>query len=508
MMNRWLKPQTLIVAAGGVIAIMLLFLKPFIGVADNGDFERIMNTVGLNYYVQGEAYEDRFFSFSHSRFALDEWFRGFYPTSQLFVLLLPRLLGGLINGTYFDIRLLGAVYALLLLAAVWLLVKLYGETQAGGHASGRLGISGYGGYRAGGFGGSGWSRREGFSVRGLLLGAALLFVFFDIGYLAYFNSLFGEPVSMIFMLLTFAFGLKLAAREEAGSGLLVLLFVAALFLGSAKIQNAPLGLAFALIFLRFAALGKREGDGRFRRLALGFAAALALASTLLYAFAPKELKHINLYQTVFFGILNESPDVRGDLQDLGLPEHLEVLAGTNYFQSGTAIPQNDPSLQSDFYDRVSHKDVLFFYLSHPSRLIAGMEYAAENAMMIRPYYLGSFEKAEGKPPGALSFQYSGWSEFKKNALPNSLLFLTLFYVLYYAVALFHYFRTADMRRRIAIELYMLIGLIGIFSFMVPILGDGRADIGKHLFMFNVSFDMMLIVMFGWLLNRAAGLLRR
>ncbi|MNC62237.1 hypothetical protein D3C75_1122420 [compost metagenome] len=47
---------------------------------------------------------------------------------------------------------------------------------------------------------------------------------------------------------------------------------------------------------------------------------------------------------------------------------------------------------------------------------------------------------------------------------------------------------------------MLLGLIGLFSFLVPILGDGRADIGKHLFLFNVSFDMMAVVMFGALVH--------
>ncbi|MNP80030.1 hypothetical protein D3C76_1779990 [compost metagenome] len=48
---------------------------------------------------------------------------------------------------------------------------------------------------------------------------------------------------------------------------------------------------------------------------------------------------------------------------------------------------------------------------------------------------------------------------------------------------------------------MLLGLIGIFSFLVPILGDGRADIGKHLFLFNVSFDMMAVVMFAWVVRK-------
>lgn len=463
-MKRLIKTEYLVAFAGCGLIIYLLFMQPFTGVADNGDFKRMMATIGLDYYNAAESYADRFFSYSHSRFSYENLFVGFYPSSQILVVLVPRLLAGLFHGSYFDIRLLGAVYALLLLAATWMIVQL----------------------------GS-----KGSYLTGLLLGAGILFVFYDIGYLAYFNSLFGEPVSMVFMLLTFALGLRLAGQEYPATKGLSLFFIAVVFLICSKIQNAPVGIAFSLIFLRMAAL---KGEGNWKRLARRFAVAVTLISILIYVAAPKELKHINLYQTVFFGILNESPDVRGDLRELGLPERLEVLAGTNYFESGTAIKQDDPSLTPDFYSRVSHKDVLFFYLKHPSRLIESMKYAAENSMHIRPYYLGSYEKSEGKPPGAVAYTYSGWSEFKRNHVPHTLGFLVLFYLLYYACVLFQYFRSRELRGRIAGELMMLLGLIGLFSFLVPILGDGRADIGKHLFLFNVSFDMMAVAMFGWIIH--------
>lgn len=471
-MKRLFKPEVLVGLAGCGLIIYLLFVGPFIGVADNGDFLRMMNTIGLNYYDTAASYADQFFNYSHSRFAYDNLFSGFYPSSQILLVVVPRLIGGLLHGSFFDVRLLGAVYGLLLLVATWLLVK----------------------YNA-----------RGSYVTGLLLGAAILFVFYDIGYLAYFNSLFGEPVSMVFMLLTFALGLRLTSLEKPTTKGLTLFFIAILFLVTSKIQNAPIGIAFALIFLRFMTL---DGERKWRKLALRFSIAIFLVSIVMYVTAPKELKHINLYQTVFFGILNESPDVKGDLQELGLPERLEVLAGTNYFQTDTVIKQDDPSLGPDFYDRVSHKDVLFFYLKNPGRLIDNMEYAASNSMAIRPYYLGNYEKSENKPAVALSYTYSGWSEFKNKHIPHTLGFLSLFYLVYFAGALFQYFRSRDVRGRVAGELLMLLGLIGIFSFLVPILGDGRADIGKHLFLFNVCFDMMVVVMFGWIVHKLVGIIRR
>ncbi|MDO7907447.1 hypothetical protein Q5741_13630 [Paenibacillus sp. JX-17] len=457
--------EVLAVIAGMVILVYILFTKPFVGVADNGDFLRVMGSIGLNYYPADEPASDRFFTYAHSHFNYDYFFRGFYVSTQIILVAVARLVGYVLNSSLFDIRVLGAIFGLLLLAATFILVR-------------------YNQYRS--------------RIVGFLLAVLLLFVFFDIGYVAYFNSLFGEPVSMLFMLLSLGFGLWLVNEEKPSRKLLWMFFISVFFLSCAKIQNVPVGILFALIGLRLMSL---HYDLKWRKTALWLSVSIFVISVVMYVAAPKDLKNINLYQTFFFGILNGSPDVKGDLEELGLPERLSVLAGTNYFEGGTAIKQDDPSLQADFYDRVSHKDVLFFYLKHPSRLIDKMEFAANNSMTIRPYYLGSYVKEEGKPAGALSFAYSTWSEFKKAHMPHSLLFIVLFYAVYYAVALVEYFRARANSTRIRIELLMVIGLVGIVGFMIPILGDGQADIGKHLFLFDVSFDMMAIVSVVWLVYR-------
>ncbi|MBB3108754.1 hypothetical protein FHS18_000782 [Paenibacillus phyllosphaerae] len=443
-------------AAAAVLMIVLLLVRPFVGVADNGDFLRVMGTVGLNYGDPSASYDDQFFKYAHAQFSYDSFFRGAYVSTQIILVLAARVIGAVFHPSAFDVRILGAFYIVLMTAAIYCLVRY----------------------------GSKLSRWTGIAV------ALCAFVMLcDIGYLAYFNSFFGEPVSYVFMLLTIGLGLLLTRQERPSRKLLVLFFLSTLFLACSKIQNAPIGGAFAIIGLRFAGLGR---DIRWRKLAYGWSAALFLIAVIMYVAAPKDLKHINLYQTVFFGVMNGSPDVEGDLEELGLPPRLSVLAGTNYFQTDTAIKQNDPSLKPDFYDRISHKDILLFYLKHPGRLIDKMEYAAENGMTIRPYYLGNYEKEAGKPPGAVTSVYSVWSEFKLHQLPNKLWFIALVYLLYYAAAAYEYLRRPQVRSRRAVELFMLIGLVGIFSFLIPILGDGQADMAKHLFLFNVCFDMMIV----------------
>lgn len=464
-MGKWLKAEWLFVAAAGIVAIVLLFAGPFVGVADNGDFLRIMGTAGLNYYDAGETYEDRFFGYAHALFAYDDFLRGFYPSTQIILVVLARFIGVIANGEAFDIRVLGGIYTALLLAAGYLVIRAVKTEHR---------------YAA------------------MLLALLMVFVFTDIAYLAYFNSLFGEPVSFVFLMLSMGSGLLLLRRDKLSPWLLALFYVSVLFLTCSKTQNAPIGIGFALLGLRFIGLSKEK---RLRRWVIGLSSFTVLASVAMYVAAPKDFKDINIYQTVFFGILNDSPDVEGDLEKLGLPQRLSVLAGTNYFQSGTAIPQNDPSLKGDFYDRISHFDVLAFYLGHPGRLVDKMEYAAKNGMSIRPYYLGNFEKSEGEKRGALSFRFSGWSEFKHRFVPNKLWFLVAFAAAYLAIVCLEWRRADSRRGRIKAELFLLLALTGIFGFLIPILGDGQADMGKHLFLFNVCFDMMAVTAVAWAAHR-------
>lgn len=469
-MRSLVRLETIAVLIGAGILTLLLFAGPFVGVADNGDFLRVLMTAGLGYDPIGTDFSDRFFGYAHMHYEYNH-FRGAYITSQMIPVMIARLVGVIVSTHLFDIRVLGFVYSLLLLAAVWFIIRA-GKTQS--------------------------------AAANLVLSAAVLFVFFDMAYVAYFNSFFGEPTSFLFMLLCVAVGILLGKQKNPSRKLLVLFFICVLMLACSKLQNTPIGIVFAIYGLRFVSL-RWEWD--WRRLVLSCCASLFVLSSCLYIFAPQGLKHINIYQTVFYGILNGSPDVAGDLKALGLSETLAVNAGTNFFQTDAVIKQNAPEMKGLFYDHISHGSVIKFYAFHPGRLIEKMEKAATYSMSIRPYYLGNYDKAEGKPAGALDYTYSSYSELKKHYIPHYLWFIVLFYTLYFCVALLEYFRSHERSVRIRIELLMLVGFVGVFSYMVPIIGDGLADIAKHLFLFDVAFDIMLVTSLVWIVYRIAGIVR-
>lgn len=457
-----------VLASAGVLA-WLLFFKPVVGMADNGDFLRIMGTIGLDYPDPSLSFSDKYFGWFIRELAMKDMGLGGYATTSLVPVLAAKGLAWLLNGGVFDMRFLALLYVLLFLYGTWLLLR--------------------------------HNKRRSPLVNAA---AAILFVilFADIGYSAYYNSLYSEPTAFVFLLLTLGFVTRILRRPHPDTRSLVGFGICAVFLIGAKVQNAPIGLLLALFSLRLA--GLRQGGG-WRKRCLWLAGILAVVSLATYFSLPREIKIINQYQTVFYGVLKDSPTPERDLEELGLPVKLAVNAGTNYFE-GAPISQRDPVFDREYYPRFSHLKVGLFYLKHPDRFLDKMELAAEQGMTIRPYYLGGFEKSEGLKAGELSYAFSFWSEFKHRVLPNKLWFIAGVFVAYYIVLVSRYLQAFRARDRMYLEVLAGIGLVALFQFVTPVIGDGEADLAKHLFGFNVSFDLMLLVSAVWLVEKLWGLL--
>ncbi|GLX68838.1 hypothetical protein [Paenibacillus glycanilyticus] len=465
--------EWLIVLVAAAVLVPLLFFSP-IGVANNGDFYRMMLAGGIDFADPDESNRDKYFGYFHAIYHYGPYSAKHYLSSQIFFVFMAGLIGRVVNSRVFDIRLLALLYSALYVAALYVIVK--------------------------------YNKRRSILFNAVLV-ASLSLVFLDIGYVAYFNSFFGEAVTVIFMLLTFGLALALSRSDKPSVWLLTAFFLSAVCLVGTKLQNAPIGLLLVLLGLRF---WKLRADRMWRWTVGIWSAVLLLASVTMYAAAPNELKHINLYQTVFFGVLKDSPDPAADLRELGLPEEFKVNAGTNYFQTDTVMKQDDPRIVAAL-EGISHKDVLLYYVKHPDRFIQKLKRGAENGMSIRPLYLGSYEKEAGKPYGAVSYTYSAWSTFKLKVMPHNLWFDVGFAAVYLLVLMVEYVRHRRLKERMVVETLLILALVGMFGFAVPLVGDGEADLGKHLFLFNVSFDMMMIASVLYIVRlfvKTAGLSRR
>jgi hypothetical protein len=124
-----------------------------------------------------------------------------------------------------------------------------------------------------------------------------------------------------------------------------------------------------------------------------------------------------------------------------------------------------------------------------------MKKAAKAGASIRPYYLGNYEKAAGKGAGAISYRFSAWSEWKHRHMPHTLGWFAFCYAIYFAGIAACWLLARSRRVRLAMETLAVVACAGAFAYVVPLIGDGEADLAKHLFMFNVCFDMMVVSVF-------------
>src|SRR5690242_2684848 len=104
-----------------VILVAQLVVAPVVGMADNGDFPRIMGYFSIG-YSPGQP-NPNYFKYATVKFVVDpanRWASGFLSSELLLTataFLASRVAG---EGRVFDIRFVGMTHALLLLAAVWL----------------------------------------------------------------------------------------------------------------------------------------------------------------------------------------------------------------------------------------------------------------------------------------------------------------------------------------------------------------------------------------------------
>lgn len=444
-----------------ILLIWLLMIPPVLGLADSGDFARVMVGAGIAPLEPDESYHDRYFGFSHQYYGYGGYMLGGYFSTHVLLVTIAGWLGRIVSLDYFDMRVLGCCYAALYIWAIVLLIKSSPKVC---------------------------NRKATLAVSAVLAGC-LVFTFGDIGYIAYFQSFYGEPYALIATLLTVGAVLALLASDKPSGAMLAIFIGAALALATSKIQNAPLGFAFALLAWRML---KLRDDRPWRKQVWTGAIILVVCSALMIVVAPDRLKQTNLYQSIFFGVLKNSQDVASDMKELGIPDKYAGLAGTNYFQKDTVIPQSDPVLHRDVLEKLSHKDIALYYVRHPSRFIQKLKVAADNGVYIRPLYLGNYDQSARKPWGAVSHAYSAWSQWKVKTMPHTLGIFLMFYAFYYLALAWIWLRTASRRLRLGLETMAIIGIAGAFAVFVAIIGDGEADMGKHLFMFNVCFDMMVI----------------
>lgn len=449
-----------ILVAGGILGAQL-FRSPIVGLADNGDFLKVMEPAGLAYTT--DLYGERYWQWTLTRFAIvpPGKFPGEYKTSETLLALAAasgsRLFG---SGRTMDIRALGAVHSLLFLLSIALL----------GRAADALSLLG----------------------RALVLGLAVFF-FTDVGYTAPFNSLYSQTASLLFLFLVLAIAAIAIRRGRLDGWLLFAYFGCAALFVCSKPQESIQGPLLALLGLRLAGTRRR---GCARDPAAWAAIALCVTSIGYYRMTPRRsIGEVGLYHTVFMELLPLSPNPARDLAELGLAPDLAMYSGVTAYAANA--PLGDPAFRSQYFERLGYRDVLQFYVTHPERLVKRLWRSGRRAFELRPGNLANFDQRSGYPPMTLSRTFDTWSSLRSTAgLHGGLLWIAVLLGgnLFAAARLL----PKTTRGRLVRDAIAVLSVMAALEFFVCSMADYLGDVSRHLYTFQAMCDLLLLADLVWL----------
>lgn len=462
MMLGSLRVTPAFVAAFGVllVTIISLFTLPYVGMADNGDYYRIIYSNGL--YFDLSDYDSRYFGYFVKQFGIFQYYNEnstmVVSSQSLFIKLALFLNKLFFSKEVFDIRFQAVIYTLLYVAAIYLLIEAITLKMS--------------------------------LKRGMLVAVLAVFIFGDTGYTAYFSSFFGESLVMVTMILVFASWLLLYRKRYNDYAMLAILVISTVILTTSKQQNAPVGMVISLLSIPLIWIRR---DKLFRWITIASAALMMFTGIVTYLNISKEFVNINQYHAMTRGVLMESENPETALQSFGINEQYAILKGNTYYDQYGTVDVKSELLEKDFYSRYGFVSILKYYVTHPDQLGSILDTAAESAYKIKPAAMGNYELSAGKEFRAQSHFFTAYSTLKEKLAPRPFAFILLWMAVtigIYMPSFVSAVRSRDyrgMQRLLVILATMLVGLSGI---VVSIIGAGDADIAKHEFLFTLAFDLI------------------
>lgn len=441
----------LTVLAALAIIVTVLFLPPYIGMEDNGDFQRVTYAEGL--YDLPENSELLYNGYYIKDYGVMQYFNEYgtsvYSSQFLFIrpaIWLDNLFTG--NDAVFDLRYLAAVLTVYFMAVLYFFMD---------YLTDRLTL-----------------------VGALLIGAIVVFVFLDTGYTAYFSSFYAEPVAFISLLACMTCVLLYIDGRYNPYVLLAAFLANGMVLTFSKQQFAPIGVLLGImVFLFF----KKERGWVFKSMVFVFSAALIATGTLTYLLISESFTNINMYHAMTRGVMMMSEDPAETLETFDIDTQYELLDGTIYFDKYPEIDPEDQLLIDDFYSHYNVVSIIKYYAENPNSFFGMLKLAAKSAYRNRPN-MGNYEASAGYPAGELADTFSLYSDLKLAYAPKTLGFIVIWSAL-----------TLALLYKKPRKLLSVLGLIviGLSQIVVSIIGAGDADLAKHIFLYNAAFDMASVI---------------
>jgi hypothetical protein len=442
----------------GFIWIYALFLPPYLGVSDDGTFQKTMAGVGLTYIQEDSS--DIYNNYYVRLYKQDGSISAGFHNSQEVIIKTAVFLDNLItNDKFFDIRFLAVIYGILLLPAVYVIVK---------QACIRV---------------TNFSEAASITFLGV-------FIFGDITYITYFASFY--PEALWFICLVYIAGLisSLTGKYAAVKVLFLTLF--GMILCFSRQQCWIVGILLAGFFVRAVFLTRRV---LWKLGCIFLAFVLSISGLVSFYRLGSDFTITSKYHSMTRGVLFQAENPEKALEEFGIDSSYSVLANTSAYDYYPQVLPEARVLQHGFFDKFKSYDIAIYYMKHPGSFIGMMDIAVKSVTNLRRSFCGNYEKSAGMPVMAKSLFWSGWSNFKERSMPK-----TIGYLILLIVFIFLFYSPGNRGRLIVkkpkasqlmLEMAVITMVIGISQAVITIIMSGDVLLNQQGFLLGVSMDVLL-----------------
>ena len=461
---------TLLVMA---MAVFILFVPSFSGMADDGSLSRVMKQVGLGYRLSDledptGAYFVRLYLHSNAQP------QGLSSHAAL-IKAAMFLDDQFTHDNFFDIRFLALLYLILYLPAVYLVFRgIASRVKVAAEAT--------------------------FLV---VLGAVMLG---DAAAVSYFNSLYPEAMWQVFLM--YCLGMCLAMQHEKASwtqGGLMGLAVCGSVLALTESHCAAVGFVLTVFCVRQVFIENRTGQ--ISAIAMTCAVVLLAASTLSAVAGTDRFTESSKMHAMTNGVLLRSQNPEKTLEEFGIDPRFETLADASaYADYPYALPGNQ-EIQRDFLSRYSAGTIALHYLRDPMAYFGLLELSVSASFSPMRDYVGSFEKSAGKPPWTQYPFLTYYSSFKGNSLPRTMGFLVILLGAYWVLfrqrrGLQHFVTRWTFReRQIMLDTFLMLFLAGLAHLSGIIALSGTAELERYKMLCGACVDGMVLLFVSEVMHR-------
>ena len=454
-----ISPPLLACVLAAVIVGDLLFVSPINGYADNGDFARVIYINGI-YPLDTKNYQYTTYLTQH--YGLFKYYNEhiamLFSSQGIFVKTAVLLNKLFYSKTVFDIRFMGLVYYVFYLGAIYLL------TLAVTNSNKRKNVD-------------------------YVIALIVVFMFAD----SSLTSFFAEPVMIIAMMYITASLLLLMKKHFARSWyMLAVYFLASLALVTVKQQNAPLALSLVVVTIGIYFVYRNK----LSRLLIPISCLILLGSGIAtYVMITDQFSNINSYQSMTRGVMLKEQDPGNSLEKGGISRQYGLLKGDIYTQTYAATSIKSKNITKDFIPKYNFAWILKYYLTHEQQFNEMLDVAARDGYLVQIKAVGDFTKKSGAKPHQQVQYFTLYGAMMKAFFPKKFAFyMTLCVVLVALYIVIFVISVKSNEMESAIKVFMVIGYttMVIGTFITAVVGDGDADLAKHLLMVPLSLNLIFL----------------